>query len=426
MSEDKWSLSQETKRRFVGRTIAEGAHNILCGKQTALFLGLNVLMVGTISGYYASSPSFLNNYLHDTLPIVFILAEILFLFFCGYRKGSYEMYRDFVRIGHVNWAGEAPILVDRQSDENVVVLTFTTKGIPIVRWQEATESIQSALNMTVVSIRVGHDNRSIVVTAVPTADVLNSVLLWDDHYTDMTRPTRFVLGKDVAGQTVSFDLLQQPHGLIGGQSGCGKTSLAVCLLRQSEIRDKYYDTTVLDFKGLDFDFLRRQYGTQVITDMDDIIEKLVSIEQEIEYRKGLFISVGAKDLNDFYEKTGTLLKRTLVYIDECAMLTDYGTSKEARQKSSEVIDKLAGLTRISRSFGIHFLISTQRPDMNAVPGPIKSNLDLRVCGKSDETLSRIVLDNTSASERIDKQSVGQFVMADGGNGILFKAFHYVE
>ena len=360
MNDEKRSVVQETKRRFVWRTIKEGFWNIANGKQTALFVILNVITVVIIIGYYSVTPSYMDNFLRDTLPIMFLLIEIQIIFACGYRKGSYSMYRDFIRIGHVNSAGEAPILKSRQNDNGVISLTYTTKGIPLIRWQEAIESIQSALNMTIVSIRAGQDHRSVVVKAVPTADILNHILPWDDHYVDFSKPTRFVLGKDAAGQTVAIDLGQMPHGLIAGSTGSGKTSLAVIMLIQALMLD--YDVKILDFKGLDFSSLHRKYGTQIITDMDSIINELKNIEQTIIYRRELFQQVGSKDLNDYCNKTGDRMKRSLVYIDECAMLTDYGTSKDAKQKSAEVIDRLAGIARVGRAFGVHLLISTQRPD----------------------------------------------------------------
>ena len=158
--------------------------------------------------------------------------------------------------------------------------------------------------------------------------------------------------------------------------------------------------------------------------MEEILNELHHIEIGISERRELFLKVGAKDLQDYIDRTGdTSLRRILIYVDECAMLVDYGTSKDAKKLASEVVDKLSGIARIGRAFGIHLLIATQRPDANAVPGSIKSNLDLRICGKADATLSTIVLGDGRANELIPKSSVGLFVMSDGVQDTLFKAFY---
>ena len=54
-----------------------------------------------------------------------------------------------------------------------------------------------------------------------------------------------------------------------------------------------------------------------------------------------------------------------------------------------------------------------------VPGQIKNNLDGRICGKADNVLSQIILDNTDAADRIPKDSQGLFLNQDG---ILFRGY----
>lgn len=71
------------------------------------------------------------------------------------------------------------------------------------------------------------------------------------------------------------------------------------------------------------------------------------------------------------------------------------------------------MTRLERPFGIHLILATQRPDINVVPGQIKSNLDFRGCGRADSILSQIILDNTSAADQIPKDARGRFITRDG-------------
>ena len=79
------------------------------------------------------------------------------------------------------------------------------------------------------------------------------------------------------------------------------------------------------------------------------------------------------------------------------------------------------MPRLGRAFGIHLILATQRPDATIIPGQIKNNLDFRVCGRAENTLSLIILDNGSAAEQIPKDARGRFITGDGTvfQGFLF-------
>lgn len=68
---------------------------------------------------------------------------------------------------------------------------------------------------------------------------------------------------------------------------------------------------------------------------------------------------------------------------------------------------------------IRLILATQRPDANILPGQIKNNLDFRVCGRADNVLSQIILDNTSAADQIPKDAKGRFIT---GDGTVFQAY----
>ena len=88
---------------------------------------------------------------------------------------------------------------------------------------------------------------------------------------------------------------------------------------------------------------------------------------------------------------------------------------------AQIESRLATLARLGRAFGIHLILATQRPDANILSGQIKNNLDFRVCGRADNVLSQIILDNTSAADQIPKDARGRFITGDGTvfQGYLF-------
>ena len=118
------------------------------------------------------------------------------------------------------------------------------------------------------------------------------------------------------------------------------------------------------------------------------------------------------------------LTRKILFIDEIAELTDTtGLDKNWKELANTTINKLSTIARLGRAFGINLVVGTQRPDAIVIPGQIKNNIDVRLCGKADNTLSIIILDNGDAAEKIPKDSQGLFLNQDG---VLFRAYRFVE
>ena len=78
---------------------------------------------------------------------------------------------------------------------------------------------------------------------------------------------------------------------------------------------------------------------------------------------------------------------------------------------------LALIAQQGRSFGLHLILATQRPDANLIPGQIRSNMDCTVCGRADSVLS--------AADLIPKDAQGRFILNDGNggtSGTVFQAY----
>lgn len=88
----------------------------------------------------------------------------------------------------------------------------------------------------------------------------------------------------------------------------------------------------------------------------------------------------------------------------------------------QIVNCLSTIARQGRAFGIHFIAGTQRPDSNILPGQIKNNRDLRICGRADAVLSQIILDKTDAADLIPKDS-HKFMLSDG---TVFQPYFFVE
>ena len=105
------------------------------------------------------------------------------------------------------------------------------------------------------------------------------------------------------------------------------------------------------------------------------------------------------------------------------LLDTTGLSPREKEPIKKIQNQLSSLARLGRAFGIHLILATQRPDANIISGQIKNNISYKICGRADQVLSQIILDNTDASTYIPSDSKGLFLNQDG---TLFKAYLFDE
>lgn len=233
--------------------------------------------------------------------------------------------------------------------------------------------------------------------------------------------SRLALGVGVVG-TVTVDLSKTAHMLIAGNSGSGKTVLLRCLLRQAV--QKGYQVCIADYKGgIDFSPWWHRHCT-VMYDEDSVLTMLRQAVEELKRRMTLLKSLGANNIERCNAMHGAYLPRIIIAFDEIAEALDKtGADKTRKDHIAQVEQCLATISRLGRACGIHLIIGVQRPDVNAVPAQIKTNLSYRCCSRADNILSQIALDSTAAADQIPKDSRGRFLDSDG---TVFQAYYMRE
>ena len=135
----------------------------------------------------------------------------------------------------------------------------------------------------------------------------------------------------------------------------------------------------------------------------------------------LFRSANIDEYNRNAEKK---LYRIVFACDEIAEVLDKtGLSKQQKDEILKIESELSIIARQGRAFGIHLVLATQRPDATILNGQIRNNIDTRICGRADNVLSQIILDNTDASDKIAKSSQGRFLT---NSGKIFQAYWFDE
>ena len=181
---------------------------------------------------------------------------------------------------------------------------------------------------------------------------------------------------------------------------------------------------IADFKG-GVDFLPVWHERcNIITEENTLLEVLTELVDELENRKQVFRGYGCANIGEHNKVYPNKMKRVVFACDEVAEVLDKtGLSKDAKELVSQIEGKLSIIARQGRVFEIHLILATQRPDANILAGQIRNNIDFRVCGRADNVLSQIILDNTEAADKIPKDSQGLFITHDG---VIFKGYLFDE
>ncbi|MFT5517406.1 MAG: S-DNA-T family DNA segregation ATPase FtsK/SpoIIIE, partial [Rhodothermales bacterium] len=220
-----------------------------------------------------------------------------------------------------------------------------------------------------------------------------------------------ILGKSIEGEVVLQDLTKQPHCLIAGATGSGKSvglnTFIAGLLYACSPQDLKF--VMIDPKKIELSAYGKiashyvamppEAESPIITDVAQALGTLKSCEREMEDRYDLLSSAQVRSIKEYNQRfaEGALkvedghkhLPYIVVIVDELAdLMMTAGKDIEA---------PIARLAQMARAIGIHLILATQRPSVDVITGLIKANFPARmayqVASKID---SRTILDQNGA------------------------------
>lgn len=430
MQIDRDNIARRTRIRHLLRRFCAGIKAVRNNATACCLFVLYLLVIALIwkhrsiifgldsTGLFASAVDGLMRFALLFCAVVGLFVVLLLL---GTPTGSTRTREALLKAGLTNHAGEAPILISKRQDPQnpgLTVWEFDPCGVPLSEWEDKQEKIEAALNITIARLAWGEGHKSICIYAVPATNDYPALPQWKEEYLSSDS---FVLslGESLVGP-VTVNLAHIPHVLLGGSTGSGKSVLLKLLLMQA-VR-KGAEVYIADFKGgVDYPPIWHQKCHLCFSE-DITTYVLTRLVGEIEYRKKLLAESGYPNIDEYTAATGESLPRLIFACDEAAELLDKtGRSKEDKEKLAQIESRLATIARLGRAFGVHLILATQRPDATIISGQIKNNIDFRVCGRADNVLSQIILDNTSAADQIPKDARGRFIT---GDGTVFQAYWF--
>lgn len=197
---------------------------------------------------------------------------------------------------------------------------------------------------------------------------------------------------------VCLDMLKQPHLLIAGSTGSGKSvlinSLIYTALYQSPNKCQF---VLIDPKRVELiDYKPLPHTISYNSELSDILKALQYSIDVMETRYKAMQRQRIKKSND---------ADIYIIIDEYADLVI--------QAKKQVEPYIIRLSQLGRAANIHLIIATQRPTRDIVTGAIKVNLDSRValrCSTAQD--SRNIID-VKGAEMLPRHGYGYYKTPEG-------------
>ena len=216
-------------------------------------------------------------------------------------------------------------------------------------------------------------------------------------------PLTVWLGKDISGKAIGTDLAKQPHVLVAGTTGSGKSGCVNAMLSSILLRATPNEVklVLVDPKQVELNHYESipHLITPVVTSPRLAANVLANLIKEMEQRYSIMSLARTRNLIELNKLRESQGERPLPYIlcviDELADLMMVAPG--------EVEDAIIRLAQKSRAVGIHLLLATQRPSADIITGMIKANVPARIAfAVSSQTDSRVILDSNGAESLLGK------------------------
>lgn len=244
----------------------------------------------------------------------------------------------------------------------------------------------------------------------------------------MTTPAFTIAGEKTAPVTLSPS--ENPHWLIAGKAGSGKTNLVNGVL--VNMMEKYTPdqlnicwidprkTEAGPYKGTPF------CPIDPIVDMGDAYALMKYLVREMNRRYDMLESANTSSIDKFNtwvednpviagEKDLKAIPYIVVVIDDYADMV---------AQSPQVEAPILKLVQKAHTVGIHLIVVTQRPSTTIMSRDTKANLSARIClPVADETASCIAIDQPGA-EKLEHP--GDMLFKDKAGQVTFLQSKYIS
>jgi S-DNA-T family DNA segregation ATPase FtsK/SpoIIIE len=315
--------------------------------------------------------------------------------------------------------------------EGPVVRTFYFKPTEAFKFQQIfSKEEEIAGVLAVESVRISRELGECTI-AVPRKD--RELIQFDKCLHTMLTSTEtagmalpLLMGQSTQGEHLYADLSVQPHLLIAGATGSGKsiyTAQLICSLALFRNPEEL-EFTLVDTKNLDLVLFKTLTHVRYVLDnIEDLRVALKELLSEVRLRNEQMSGI-ARSIKEWNALgIGKSMKYKILVVDELADIIDADNNYILQFKRSERPPAIQGLLKqiaqISRAAGVHLVMATQRPSIKVTPGDFKVNLSARVCFKlPTKADSRVILDANGAENLL---GLGDYLYKIAGSDTIRRA-----
>lgn len=298
--------------------------------------------------------------------------------FCALTFSKYDKIFKYCKLR----TGQAvPILKsERKTDYNSTIRKFTLPaGLCLQDFLDQQEEIENYLGK---QVKISYEDKTIIIEEYQE----QMKAYYDYKPIKIQGRVPLLIGFDRRETLTTCDLGDgEPHMLLAGQTGGGKSTALRCIL-VNLILHTDVKLHLIDLKnGVELRLFADCRNTLTFSRSEDqALAALQQIEIEVDRRYDEFYKYKVKDIVEYNRKFRyKKMDYQLLVVDEFADL----------QNNKKAIGILENLGRKARACGIHMILSTQRPDAKVITGSIKANVPTVLGLKTgNSTNSRIILD----------------------------------
>ncbi len=254
-----------------------------------------------------------------------------------------------------------------------------------------------------VIIQAPIPGRSLIGIEVPNnsrSKVSLKTLLNSDRMKQSKDKLAIVLGLDVTGTPIIYNIAKMPHLLVAGATGSGKSVFLHSLLFSILYRNSPSECKLImiDPKRVELTVYESipHLITPVVTDISKAPAVFKWAVNEMDRRYKLFESAKVRNIDQYNDMSGfQALPNIVIIVDELAELM--------MSEPAEIEKAIQRLAQLSRAVGIHLILATQRPSTNVITGTIKANIPSRISFNVTSNIdSRVIIDQPGAEKLLGK------------------------
>ena len=243
-------------------------------------------------------------------------------------------------------------------------------------------------------------------------------------------------------ELVTIDILDNPHTLISGHTGTGKTMVEKSFIKHALNYPDQWKIVGVDLKRIELSQLNKKPNPtpQISTTLEDVALTLQRVKKEMQERAA---RIQANNLDSYRQLTnsdGKPLPAIMVVIDEVSYITGAEGVKTAEgekrdQLHKKLEDLLVTISQKGTNSGVNLVVCTQNPVRTILHPEIKNNMGNKIVtgnpGNSlsgfglGKTLDKLLEENKITPQDIQvlKETKGRAIISNGTKIQPFQIFY---